>query len=104
MSELGHKKNVPEFIVTTEGEVLGKDTSENREIVRRIHACVNACQDISTDELEKGIVSDMRKVLSEVVPYLEGQKVSLEDLTIAEPHYDNCQHSELNSQKQKFFG
>ncbi len=61
----------PHFLLTAEGELHGQDTEENREIVRRIHACVNACAGISTEELEKGIVADMRRVLAEVVPVLE---------------------------------
>ncbi len=61
----------PLFILTMEGELRGEDTQENRDIVRRIHACVNACEGISTEELEKGIVQDMRRVLSDVVPLLQ---------------------------------
>jgi hypothetical protein len=59
------------FLLTTEGELHGEDTLENREIVRRIHACVNACEGISTEELEKDIIADMRRVLAQVVPVLE---------------------------------
>lgn len=109
MNDDGHNKNVPEFIVTTEGEVLGQDTPENREIVRRIHACVNACQDISTEELEKGIIGDMRKVLSEVVPFIEGNLSELNEIkknssenVVAKPHF-NQSASELEKQKQNFF-
>lgn len=64
-------KPTPHFLLTTEGELHGEDTEENREIVRRIHACVHACEGISTEELEKGIVADMRRVLAQVVPVLE---------------------------------
>jgi hypothetical protein len=66
-------KRTPHFLLTTEGELHGQDTEENREIVRRIHACVNACDGISTEELEKGIITDMRRVLAQVVPVLERQ-------------------------------
>ena len=61
----------PHFILTHEGDLLGQDTLETREIVRRIHACVSACEGISTDELELGIVADMRRVIAEVVPVLQ---------------------------------
>jgi hypothetical protein len=61
----------PHFVVTTEGELHGEDTNENREIARRIHACVNACEGISTEELERGIIQDMRRVLSQLVPVLQ---------------------------------
>lgn len=62
---------VPEFVVTPEGELHGEDTPENREIARRIRACVNACEGLTTDELEAGIVKDMRRVLAQVVPLLQ---------------------------------
>ncbi len=65
------RQGTPHFLLTTEGELHGRDTGENREIVRRIHACVHACEGISTEELEKGIVADMRRVLEEVVPVLQ---------------------------------
>ncbi len=61
----------PHFVVSAEGEIHGEDTPENREIVRRIHACLNACEGLSTEELEKGIVDDMRRVLGQVAPLLE---------------------------------
>jgi len=67
-------KSTPHFILTMEGELHGEDSEENREIVRRIHACVNACDGISTEELEKGIVADMRRVLEQVVPVLQQEK------------------------------
>ena len=62
---------LPQFILTHEGDLLGQDTLETREIVRRIHACVSACEGISTDELERGIVTDMRRVIAEVAPVLQ---------------------------------
>ncbi|HUG90480.1 MAG TPA: hypothetical protein VML55_06585 [Planctomycetaceae bacterium] len=58
-------------MLTHAGELLGEDTAASREIVRRIHACVSACEDISTEELEAGIVADMRRVIAQVVPVLE---------------------------------
>lgn len=61
----------PHFVLTHAGELLGEDTPETREIVRRIHACVAACEGISTEELEAGIVADMRRVIAEVVPVLQ---------------------------------
>ena len=70
MSGNGHSSPPPQFILSTEGEIYGEDTADNREIVRRIHACVNACEGISTEELEKGIVRDMQRVIGEVVPLL----------------------------------
>lgn len=70
MTEPSYVHNSPHFVVTHEGELHGEDTLENREIVRRIHACVNACDGIATEELERGIIDDMRNVISQVAPIL----------------------------------
>lgn len=70
MSDAGRPRT-PYFILSHEGALHGEDTPENRDIVRRIHACVHACEGISTDELESGIVQDMRRVIAEVVPVLK---------------------------------
>lgn len=66
-------KKTPEFILSHEGELHGVDTPEHRELVRRITACVHACEGISTAELEAGIVADMRRVIAEVLPVLQAQ-------------------------------
>lgn len=76
MSDSAQPLNGPHFTVTTDGEVFGEDSEESREVARRIHACVNACDGISTEELENGIILDMRRVISQVVPLLE-QKVGV---------------------------
>ena len=60
----------PTFVVTSEGELLGEDTPTNRELVRRIEACVNACDGLSTADLEDGIVRQMLKVVTELTPLL----------------------------------
>jgi hypothetical protein len=75
MSENG-QKSTPQFVLSTEGELYGEDTPDNREIVRRIHACVSACEGISTDELEKGIIHDMQRVIGEVAPLLSAKVAS----------------------------
>ncbi len=61
----------PNFVLTHEGALLGENTPENLEIVRRIHACVAACEGISTEELEAGIILQMRDVIASVVPLLQ---------------------------------
>ncbi|MFG0241107.1 hypothetical protein [Gimesia chilikensis] len=61
----------PHFVISSEGEILGEDTPENQEMVRRVVACVNACDGITTEELENGIISDMRKVISQTAPLLQ---------------------------------
>ncbi len=66
-----HSLRGPHFVLTPDGSLHGEDIPENREIVRRIHACVDACDGITTEELEKGIIQDMRRALAQVVPTLE---------------------------------
>ncbi|KAA0140141.1 MAG: hypothetical protein CME32_06150 [Gimesia sp.] len=61
----------PHFVISSEGEILGEDTPENQEMVRRVVACVNACDGITTEELESGIISDMRKVIAQTAPLLQ---------------------------------
>jgi hypothetical protein len=60
----------PMFILSCDGEILGVDTPGNRDLVRRIHACVAACEGLTTEELERGIVADMRNAIEQVVPLL----------------------------------
>jgi len=67
----------PHFVISTEdGAIHGEETPDNQEIVRRIHACVTACEGLSTEELERGILQDMQRVLAEVVPVLQNQSPS----------------------------
>lgn len=75
MSENRHTTiRPPHFIISTDdGAIHGEETEENRELVRRIQACVNACAEISTEELERGIIQDMQRVLAEVIPVLQGK-------------------------------
>lgn len=70
MSNQGSCSATPHFVLSTEGELYGEDTLDNREVVRRIHACVAACEGISTDQLEKGIIRDMQRAISEIAPLL----------------------------------
>ena len=78
MSDHAQPLSGPHFQVSVTGDIYGEDTEENREIVRRIHACVNACEGISTEELEKGILQDMQRVIAQAVPLLAEKKDSLE--------------------------
>ncbi|QDT93093.1 hypothetical protein [Gimesia algae] len=61
----------PHFVISSEGELLGEDTPENQELVRRVVACVNACDGITTEELESGIIKDMRSVIAQTAPLLQ---------------------------------
>jgi hypothetical protein len=74
MSQTPQPAATPKFILTTQGDLYGEDTPENRETARRIHACFTACEGISTDELERGIVADMRRVIAEVLPVLQDRR------------------------------
>ncbi len=66
----------PQLVITHEGDILGEDNPENREMVRRIHACLNACEGISTEELEQGIIADMCRVMGQVVPLLQEKEAN----------------------------
>lgn len=70
MTESQAAPDLPKFVLTTDGEFYGSDTPENCELVRRIHACFIACEGISTEELEQGVVAEMRRVIGQVVPLL----------------------------------
>lgn len=69
-----HPLKGPHFVISTDGSILGEDTPENRDIARRIHACVNACDGISTEELESGVIHEMRTMIAELVPVLQAQQ------------------------------
>jgi hypothetical protein len=52
-------------------QIGGQPTqAQDAEMLRRIQACVDACDGISTEELEEGIVQDMQRVLREVAPII----------------------------------
>ena len=70
MQEPSKSHGIPHFIITASGDLYGEDTPENRELARRIRACVNACEGIPTEDLERGIIQDMRRVLEMAVPLL----------------------------------
>ncbi|MEX0716099.1 MAG: hypothetical protein WD066_05915 [Planctomycetaceae bacterium] len=65
-------------VVTADGDLHAEDTPENRDLARRLLACVNACAGISTEELESGVVADMRRVIENVAPLLRDKRGELE--------------------------
>jgi len=77
MTANDHRLDGPHFTLSVTGDVYGDDTPENRDIVRRIHACVNACEGISTEELEQGIIQDMARAISQIVPLLQTEQPSV---------------------------
>ena len=72
MSETQHPQKTARVIVTADGELYGEDTPETRELARRVQACINACEGIPTEELEKGVIKDMRRFIELVSPLLPG--------------------------------
>jgi len=84
----------PHFVISSEGEILGEDTPENQELVRRVVACVNACDGITTEELENGIISDMRRVIAQTAPLLQ-ERSEMTDLLRREIR------AELHARKKK---
>ena len=77
MSENGHRLDGPHFTLSMTGDIYGDDTPENHDIVRRIHACVSACEGISTEELEQGIIQDMARAIAQIVPLLQTEQPPL---------------------------
>lgn len=67
-------------MLSADGLIATENTPENQEIARRMLACVEACQGITTEELEAGVIQDMRRVLSQVIPLLEERNELLTDL------------------------
>jgi hypothetical protein len=84
----------PHFVISSEGEILGEDSPENQELVRRVVACVNACDGITTEELENGIIADMRRVISQTAPLLQ-ERSQMTDLLRREIR------AEMNARKNK---
>jgi hypothetical protein len=69
-------KETLRFVVTPDGELFGRDSDEGRELARRIHACFVACEGIATEDLEQGIIADMRRVIVGVQPLLKERQQS----------------------------
>jgi len=58
----------PQITVTADGEIFAADTPANRDLARRVQACINACAGFTTEDLERGIVDDMRRVIEQLAP------------------------------------
>lgn len=70
VNDASDRTTTPEFVVTADGDLLGEDSASNRELVRRIKACVNACDGLTTADLEAGIVRQMTTLVAELTPLL----------------------------------
>ena len=57
-----------QITLTSLGEVFGEDTPQNRELARRVRACVNACAGFTTEDLEAGILDQMRGIIAQLAP------------------------------------
>lgn len=67
-----------QLIITAQGDLLGPDTPENRDLARRIRACINACDGLTTSDLEQGLIRDLCQVIHSLGPLLESQRRQLE--------------------------
>jgi hypothetical protein len=67
-----------QLIITASGDLLGDDTPENRELARRVKACINACHGLTTEELERGVVQELCQTIRELEPLLKSLRSSSE--------------------------
>lgn len=74
MTNSEHPQN-PVLLLSCDGELHGEDTPENREFVRRIEACLKACDGLSIEDLENGIIKQMCQTIAEVIPLLEERQI-----------------------------
>lgn len=63
-----------QLVITADGDVYGPDTPDNRDLARRIRACINACQGLTTEDLENGLIQDLCRTVLQVGPLLEAQQ------------------------------
>ncbi len=68
-----------QLVITAEGDVFGPDSPENRDLARRIRACINACKGLTTEDLENGLIQDLCRTVMQVGPLLESQNRQLRD-------------------------
>lgn len=68
-----------QLIITAAGDLLGPDTPENQDLARRIRACINACNGLSTEDLENGLIQDLCRTVMQVAPLLQAQNRELQN-------------------------
>jgi hypothetical protein len=68
MTQLPLGAQPSQITVTAAGDVFGVNTPENRALARRVRACVNACEGIATEDLEQGVVREMRQIIQQLAP------------------------------------
>ena len=57
-----------QITLTALGEIFAEDTPQNRELARRVRACVNACAGFTTEDLDAGILDQMRAIIEQLAP------------------------------------
>jgi len=60
-----------EISATADSQNSQADWGLNDESLRRVQACLIACEGITTEDLESGIIQEMRQTLKDVVPLLQ---------------------------------
>ncbi len=68
MLEPPRSEHSAQITVTGAGDIYATDTPENRELARRVQACVNACAGFTTGDLERGVLTEMRQVIEQLAP------------------------------------
>lgn len=68
-----------QLIITAAGDLLGPDTPENQDLARRIRACINACNGLTTEDLENGLIQDLCRTVMQVGPLLQAQNRELQN-------------------------
>lgn len=76
MSDAAPDRQVAEIVIRADGEIFGDNTPDCHALARRVHACIAACDQIATEELERGIVGEMQSLLQSVRPILESLRTS----------------------------
>lgn len=65
------------LVLTGDGDLLGDDTPANRELARRVRACINACDGFTTEDLERGMIRDLCEIVRQLAPLLEARREAL---------------------------
>jgi hypothetical protein len=68
MLEPPRSSTVAQITLTAHGDVYAVDSPQTRELARRVQACVNACAGLSTEDLENGLIDQLREVVKQLAP------------------------------------
>ncbi len=70
------------LLLTDEGELHGAPTAENQLLARRIQAALVACEGLSTEDLEAGVVKQMCQMMSHVLPLLQERESLMRQMEV----------------------